>query len=414
MFKQLTSYICTFALALLLSACGTDDGGSRVPPPTTPVVSPPTISTQPSAASVTAPASATFTVSATGTAPLAYQWRRNGADIAGAASSSYTLTTTSLSDTGAAFTVRVSNSAGTVESASVTLTVTAPAAGTLTSQTLTSSGVTRDYLLYTPSGLPTGAVPLVVVLHGGTQDAAITASETLPTFAWRTIADRDKIMVAFPNGVGNQWNDCRSDTVGRSTAKDTAFIADMIDMISSQRVIDATRIYVSGSSNGGMMSYRAALELGSKIAGVGAVIANMPVDPLKECPVTASNAMSIVIMNGTADPLMPFNGGVVSMTSDAGTVISANASRDFWVSANGCNLVPVTENLPDTDPSDGITVTRETYSGCRGSHKVAFFRNDGGGHVMPSLRYFNSTAKQNRDIEGAEEIWKILKDARRN
>jgi polyhydroxybutyrate depolymerase len=235
----------------------------------------------------------------------------------------------------------------------------------------------------------------------------------LPTFVWRTIADREKIMVAFPNGISGQWNDCRSDTVGRSTANDTAFVSALIDRIGVQRSIDATRVYVAGASNGGMMAFRLGLELSSKIAGVGANIANLPVDPLRECPLTAANALTVVMMNGTSDPLMPFAGGVVSASATAGTVRGTLASRDFWVNANGCSTQAVSESLPNLDPTDGSTVSREIYSGCRGNHRVAFFRVDGGGHTTPSLRYFTS-GSQNKDIEGAEEAWRILRDARRN
>jgi polyhydroxybutyrate depolymerase len=376
---------------------------------------PPTITSQPSAVSVVAPASVTFFVTATGTATLSYQWRRNGVDIAGATTASYTLTPTSVADSGANFSVRISNSAGTVESANAALTVTAPVTlpGTLTSESIISSGIERNYLVYTPANLPSTTVPLVVVLHGGSQDAAVTASETLPTFVWRIIADREKIIVAFPNGLNNQWNDCRSDIVGRSTANDTAFISGMIDRISTQRAIDTSRIYVTGASNGGMMAYRIAIELGSRIAGVGAVIANLPVDPLRECPATPPNAMSVVIMNGNADPLMPFEGGGVAMSSTSGTVRSVNASRDYWIAANGCDAVPAIENFPDINTTDGVTVSRELYTGCRGAHKVAFFKSDGGGHTTPSLKYFTQ-GSQSRDIEGNEEMWKILRDARRS
>jgi polyhydroxybutyrate depolymerase len=286
-----------------------------------------------------------------------------------------------------------------------------PQIASLLSKTIVSSGLERNYLLYTPANLPAGPAPLVVVLHGGSQDAAVTASETLPTFAWRTIADREKILVAFPNGLSNQWNDCRSDKTNRSTANDSRFVSDVIDSVSAQRSVDSSRIYATGSSNGGMMTYRVALDLAAKFAGIGAVIANLPVDPLQVCSATPPNAMSVVIMNGTSDPLMPYEGGGVAMSTTSGTVRSADATRDFWVTANGCSTTAAIENLPDIVAADGVTITRETYSGCRGNHKVAFFRAVGGGHTMPSLRYFTS-GRQSRDIEGAEEIWKVLRDAR--
>src|SRR5204863_366973 len=79
--------------------------------------------TQPANQTVTAGRIATFTVTATGTAPLSYQWRKNGANIAGATSSSYTTPATTTSDSGSTFIVVVSNSAGTATSNAATLTV---------------------------------------------------------------------------------------------------------------------------------------------------------------------------------------------------------------------------------------------------------------------------------------------------
>ena len=81
---------------------------------------------------VTAPASAAFSVVAAGDAPLRYQWRRNGTNIPGATSASYTLTPTAVSDTGAQFDVVVTNAAGTATSATASLTVNTPVPPSIT------------------------------------------------------------------------------------------------------------------------------------------------------------------------------------------------------------------------------------------------------------------------------------------
>ena len=91
-------------------------------------VSAPSITTQPANQTVVAGQTATFTVVATGTAPLSYQWQKNGANITGAASSSYSTAATVTSDSGSTFDVVVSNSAGTATSNAATLTVNAPVA----------------------------------------------------------------------------------------------------------------------------------------------------------------------------------------------------------------------------------------------------------------------------------------------
>lgn len=393
-------------ITTLIAGCGSSGGGSG------PEFSAPTITSQPSSATVIAPDTATFAVAATGASPLGFQWRRGGTDIPGATSSSYTTPPTTPADTGAAYSVRVSNAAGSVTSATAVLSITAPPAGALERFTMLQAGVARSYLRYLPARLPPSAVPLVIVLHGGTEDASITASPARATAAWRDLADLEKFAVVYPDGLDNRWRDCRSDATLLPPADDTAFVAALIDRIASERAIDLQRVYVTGSSNGGMMSYRIAAELANQVAGVGAVIANVPVDPLRTCPARPAEALSVVIMNGTSDPLMPFAGGALPV-SGAGTVLSATATRDYWVGVNGCSTRAIVENLPDLAPDDGSTVTRETYADCQGGHTVAFYRVNGGGHDMPSRRYLSGALRQNRDIEGANEIWGVLKNARR-
>ena len=87
-------------------------------------VSAPTITTQPASQTITAGQTATFSVTASGTTPMNYQWTKNGAAISGATGASYTTPATTSTDNGAQFAVAVSNSAGSVTSATATLTVT--------------------------------------------------------------------------------------------------------------------------------------------------------------------------------------------------------------------------------------------------------------------------------------------------
>jgi hypothetical protein len=127
-------HVLIFAALILsveLTACG--GGGSSGAPVTvtTPPPTAPSISAQPAAQSVSAGQSATFSVTASGTAPLAYQWQKNGSPIAGATAASYTTPPTTAADNGSTFAVTVSNANGSVSSASAALTVAVtPAAGT--------------------------------------------------------------------------------------------------------------------------------------------------------------------------------------------------------------------------------------------------------------------------------------------
>ncbi|MGC2421444.1 MAG: immunoglobulin domain-containing protein, partial [Candidatus Acidiferrales bacterium] len=144
------------AAPLMLSGCAgfaSTNSNTGDPP------SAPTIATQPTSQTVTAGQTATFSVAATGTAPLSYQWQENGANIAGDTSASYTTPATTMSESGSAFTVVVSNSAGSVTSASATLTVTSGSvAPTITTQP-TSQTVTAGQTA-TFSVVAAGTAPL--------------------------------------------------------------------------------------------------------------------------------------------------------------------------------------------------------------------------------------------------------------
>lgn len=136
--------IAIWTVALATSGCSSGSGGG-VSTPVVPVVAA-AISQQPVDQSVPMGLSATYSVTATGSS-LNYQWAKNGAAIAGATSSSYTTPATAFSDTGASFTVSVSNSAGTISSnaASLTVTARAPAAGDLRFQQVDAAATVNGW-----------------------------------------------------------------------------------------------------------------------------------------------------------------------------------------------------------------------------------------------------------------------------
>jgi hypothetical protein len=117
-----------YALFALLAACGSTDPQSTTQPATAPQIAAPQIMMQPADQTVSIGESATFSVTATGSAPLQYQWQKGGTAIAGATGSNYTTAATSSGDNGSSFTVVVSNADGSMTSSAAMLTVTAAAA----------------------------------------------------------------------------------------------------------------------------------------------------------------------------------------------------------------------------------------------------------------------------------------------
>lgn len=179
---------CAFVGALV-GACG---GSADAPPPPVAVVPPaplplaPSITQQPASLAVLSGQSASFTVAASGTAPLATQWQRNGVDIAGATSTAYTLATTVLADSGAAFRAVVSNAAGSATSNVATLTVTAAVPVlTITPQPADTSVVAGTAATFTVGGTCSSGTLNIAwqrSANGGTTWAAI-AGATAPSYS---------------------------------------------------------------------------------------------------------------------------------------------------------------------------------------------------------------------------------------
>jgi hypothetical protein len=158
----------------------TDDGPVWAPASTTAPIAP-TITTQPANQTVTAEQTATFTVVAAGTAPLGYQWQKNGVNVAGATAASYTTPMATTADSGSAFAVVVSNTAGTVTSSAATLTVNpAPVAPTITTQPANQTVTAGQTATFTVVAAGTAPLSYRWQKNGVNIASATSASYTTP------------------------------------------------------------------------------------------------------------------------------------------------------------------------------------------------------------------------------------------
>lgn len=188
---KLLSALCLPALLLSLACKGTSDSSTSATAPA--------ITVQPTAQTVLAGATATFSVTATGSAPLTYQWSKGGTAISAATSASYTTPATVAGDNGASFTVTVSNSAGSVTSTAAVLTVQSFA----TALTYTDP-TTGTYLLKKNATLST-ATHLVLDLVGpaATTGLGVSASFTvdIAKASWTNVAAADTAGTYVQNGT---------------------------------------------------------------------------------------------------------------------------------------------------------------------------------------------------------------------
>jgi polyhydroxybutyrate depolymerase len=295
--------------------------------------------------------------------------------------------------------------------------VASPENSDLIERSLQVGNLTRSFWVHLPGGSKPGAPsPLVFVLHGG---AGASAQLMSRRYGFNAIADREGFIVVYPYGVDGQWNDGRGKTFRRakdnSSVDDVGFIDAVIEDLAREFAVDRRRIYVTGMSNGGMMTYRLGIELGTKLAAIAPMIANIPVNIVKKKP---SSPLSVLIMNGTDDPLVPWRGGPVRVFgSDYGEVVSTEQSVQYWLDGDKIPAKPDRVLLPDPVPTDGCRVELVTYRKEGSPLEVLLYAIRGGGHEIPG----SSTREMPRllgrkcmDINAAEIVWQFFKRHARN
>ena len=256
-------------------------------------------------------------------------------------------------------------------------------------------GTTRTFLLHVPQTLTRNhPAPLLLVFHGGGGH-----DYNMPRFTgFDRLADARGLIVAYPESVNGHWNDTRA----LSRADDVAFVRTMIVELQRSYPVDPARVYAAGISNGGFFAQRLACELSAQLAAVASVAATMPETLVPVCH--PSNPISILFIQGTADPLVHIEGGNVARTH--GRNISLAAATQFWIQHNQTAKKPDSSDLPSHD-SNGTSVHRETYSEGQQDTEVVVYTIRGGGHTWPGgPQYFPAVlvGKTNHDINASEAI----------
>lgn len=290
----------------------------------------------------------------------------------------------------------------------------------LENQTISVLGEERDFHLYLPDS-PVSA-PIVLLLHGngGSSDQLLGLNGTnAPYKVWFDIARQENIVLVVPNGtLGSDgrrgWNDCRNDARTNPDTDDVRYIGDLINFVRSTYGSSASTVYALGTSNGGHMSMRLAAELPDMIQAIAFIVASKPVN--SECAEPAIPT-SVLVMNGTDDPIAPYNGGQIA--SNRGEVYSTAETVEYWKNRNQTDAAPIVVEIPNSDSDDNSTVRRFSYVNGTGDSVVEHYEVVNGGHTEPSMveRYGNLfkliVGNQNGDMEMATEIWEFFKSQQR-
>lgn len=260
--------------------------------------------------------------------------------------------------------------------------------------TVEHDGQTRQYILYVPANYDGSApVPLLLNFHGYTSNA----TQQMFYGDFRPISDTAGFIIAHPEGtvdlVGNThfnvgW--------GSSSIDDVGFVSAMIDKISSDYTIDQTRVYSTGMSNGGFISYELACQLSDRIAAVASVTGSMSPFTYTNCD--PQHSMPVLEIHGTADGTVSYTGSTIGRAID--DVMA------YWVDYNQCETSPVSTDLPDIDTQDGSTVTRYVWDQGANGVSVELLKIDNGGHRWPGAAF--NLPGTNHDIDASLEVWSFF------
>lgn len=227
-------------------------------------------------------------------------------------------------------------------------------------QTVKVGTSTREMLVYVPADLPEKA-PMVISMHGASQDPNYQMNQT----HWNEVADTAKILVVYPQGNGNFWD--------ISGSGDVKFIETIMKTMQKKYHVDKNRIYISGFSMGGMMTYHCMTKLGSVVAAFGPV-SGIPVD--YRDPVVVRK-VPIMHIHGTGDDVVKWGGDPNHAAGGYGRI------DDYvkkWAAAEGCDVNHPEVIRPYPETTAHAAATRTRYINKEDNIEVTLIALDGKGH----------------------------------
>ncbi|MHC4429456.1 MAG: extracellular catalytic domain type 1 short-chain-length polyhydroxyalkanoate depolymerase [Planctomycetota bacterium] len=260
------------------------------------------------------------------------------------------------------------------------------------------NGRKRSYELHVPEDLAANEpAPLLVALHR----LFASGNDMAYMSGFNEIADRERFVVVYPNGPGGRW-----DTFGGEYRDDVQVVLATIEDVAAAYPIDRDRVYLTGASNGGFMTYILACTVPGTFAAAAPVKGLMQAVLAED---TSAGPLPILIIHGTRDGLVPYDATKILGTE----MLTVDDAVAYWVKRNGCDPSPAVEELADRDPHDRTRVTVERYAG--GQAPVMLCRVEGGGHTWPGGREPGlglMTGRMSRDIEASEMIWRFFASQR--
>ena len=312
-------------------------------------------------------------------------------------------------------------------------------------QTLKVDGIDRTFVVHLPTGYDAkNKYPVVVLLHSTGQNA----QDMMRLSRFDGVADRHGIIAVYPNAYGVRWDigvavapanrpmgrrggfggrggigfpmpyprpypgggggqggEGRN-SQNRAQSNDVAFFDQMLDKLAATYSIDATRIFATGYSGGGVMDFRIGCSMGRRFAAIAPVAAAIPKEMATWCG--PSRAVPLLMLNGTSDPIIHYGGG--SVKGSAFSTLPVQKSAETWAKLAGCTPKPTHSTLPPHDKR-GMKTKVDTHGECREGSEVALYTIEGGGNTWPGGDQFmpeSEVGKTSTDLDADEVIWKFF------
>ena len=266
----------------------------------------------------------------------------------------------------------------------------------------------RVYLVHLPANYKVNTpLPLVMIFHGGGGNY----KQMQRYMAMDAIADKENFITVYPNGINKQWNDGREFKESIAANDDVQFINHLLDTLQKTYAVDKKRVFATGILNGGFFSIYLSYKLASRLLAIAPVCASIPEKIFSEF--YPAQPVSILLINGTADPLVPYQGGRVGngFTGGRGNCTSTDSTIQRFITVNRAAVTPVITSLPDTDTKDECTATQYLYNST-GNSKVCLIKINNGGHTLPGGGQYLPKFIVGRvcnDFKGNEMVWRFFK-----
>ncbi|TGM47569.1 hydrolase [Leptospira biflexa] len=265
--------------------------------------------------------------------------------------------------------------------------------------------VKRTYLVHYPknwNGLP---IPMLVALHGRFGTGISMMKQT----KLNELADAKGFIVIFPDGYKRSWADGRgSSPADENSINDVVFIESIVKRMVAEGSVNPSSVFLVGHSNGGFMAQRLAVEKPELWKGVMSVAAQLSVFLLKSKHKYKTIPVSMGIMAGTADPLVPYSGGYVR---DGKEILSVTDSILRWKEWSGCNDSVQKNTKEFQEENDVIKIDFERFDSCEENKVVELIRLNGLGHSWPGetpMIPFINQGKTTKVIDGSMLVWEFM------